>query len=203
MHKYSGFQAVRPKTRAVVVGGGFIGLEIVENLVHRGFDVTLNEILDKVLPQVDQAHARVIEAFLERHCVRLALSDGVAGFKQLEGGSLEVLTQSGKNDPAEIAILALGVRPDTTLAKSAGLQIGERGGIRVDEHMRTSNPDIFAVGDVIDVKDFVTGQWSLIALAGPANRQGRIAADGIAGRDSRYRGTQGTSIVGLFGAAIA
>ena len=203
MHRYSGFQTVRPKTRAVVVGGGFIGLEMVENLVHRGFEVTLVEMLDQVLPPVDKEHARVIEAFLRRHAVRLALSDGVAGFKQLESSSLEVLTQSGKTYHADLVILSLGVRPDTTLAKSASLQIGELGGIRVDEHMRTSNPDIFAVGDVVEVKDFVTGQWSLIALAGPANRQGRIAADVIAGRDSRYRGTQGTSIVGLFGAAIA
>ena len=203
MHRYSGFQTVRPKTRAVVVGGGFIGLEMVENLVHRGFEVTLVEMLDQVLPPVDKEHARVIEAFLRRQGVRLALSDGVAGFKQLESSSVEVLTQSGKTYHADLVILSLGVRPDTTLAKSASLQIGELGGIRVDEHMRTSNPDIFAVGDVVEVKDFVTGQWSLIALAGPANRQGRIAADVIAGRDSRYRGTQGTSIVGLFGAAIA
>jgi rhodanese-related sulfurtransferase len=105
--------------------------------------------------------------------------------------------------PADIVILAIGVRPDTTLAKSAGLEIGERGGIRVDEHMVTSNPDILAVGDAIEVKDWVTGQWTLIALAGPANRQGRIAADVIAGRDSRYRGTQGTSIIGLFGGTAA
>ena len=109
----------------------------------------------------------------------------MAGFKQLDGGALEVQTKSGKAYPADIVILALGVRPDTALAKTAGLEIGERGGIRVDEHMRTSDPDIFAVGDAIEVKDFVTGQWSLVALAGPANRQGRIAADVIAGRDSR------------------
>ena len=100
-------------------------------------------------------------------------------------------------------ILAIGVRPDTTLAKMAGLKIGERGGIRVDEHMRTSNPDIFAVGDAVEVKDFVTGEWSLVALAGPANRQGRIAADVIAGRDSRFRGTQGTAIIGFFGGVAA
>ena len=135
--------------------------------------------------------------------MHLALGDGVAGFKQLDGGALEVQTKSGKTYPADIVILALGVRPDTTLAKAAGLAIGERGGIRVDEHMRTSDPDIFAVGDAIEVKDFVTGQWSLVALAGPANRQGRIAADVIAGRDSRFRGTQGTSIIGLFGGAAA
>ncbi len=95
-------------------------------------------------------------------------------------------------------ILAIGVRPETELAKAAGLEIGQRGGIRVDEHMRTSNPDILAVGDAVEVKDFVTGQWTLIPLAGPANRQGRIAADVIAGRDSRYRGTQGTSICKIF-----
>ena len=112
-------------------------------------------------------------------------------------------TKSGKIYPADIVILALGVRPDTALAKSAGLQIGERGGIRVDEQMRTSDPDIFAVGDAVEVRDFVTGEWSLVALAGPANRQGRIAADVIAGRDSRFRGTQGTAIIGLFGGAAA
>jgi rhodanese-related sulfurtransferase len=147
--------------------------------------------------------ARIVEGYVERHGIRLALNDGVSGFQQAASGSLEVLTKSGKVYPADIVILALGVRPDTSLAKTAGLEIGERGGIRVDEHMRTSNPDIFAVGDAVEVKDFVTGQWSLVALAGPANRQGRIAADVIAGRDSRYRGTQGTSIIGLFGAAAA
>jgi rhodanese-related sulfurtransferase len=127
----------------------------------------------------------------------------VAEFRQTAGGSLEVLTSSGKSHPADIVILAIGVRPETALAKMAGIEIGQRGGIRVDEHMRTSNPDIFAVGDAVEVKDFVTGQWSLVALAGPANRQGRIAADVIAGRDSRFRGTQGTSICQIFEAAVA
>ena len=203
MSRYSGFQTVRPKTRAVVIGGGFIGLEMVENLVHRGFEVTLVEMLDQVLPPVDQEHARVVEAHLKRHGVRLALGDGVSAFKQATNGAIDVQTKSGKSYPADVVILALGVRPETTLAKMAGLEIGQRGGIRVDEHMRTSNPDIFAVGDAVEVKDFVTGEWSLIALAGPANRQGRIAADVIAGRRSRFRGTQGTAIVGLFGAVIA
>jgi len=203
MDKYSGFQTVRPKTRAVVIGGGFIGLETAENLVHRGFDVTLVEMLDQVLAPLDLEMARIVEGYVERHGIRLALNDGVAGFQQAANGSLEVLTKSGKTHPANIVILALGVRPDTALAKSAGLEIGARGGIRVDEQMRTSQPDIFAVGDAVEVKDFVTGEWSLIALAGPANRQGRIAADMIAGRESHYRGTQGTSIIGLFGAAAA
>jgi NADPH-dependent 2,4-dienoyl-CoA reductase/sulfur reductase-like enzyme/rhodanese-related sulfurtransferase len=203
MYRYSGFQTVRPKTRAVVIGGGFIGLEMVENLVHRGFEVTLVEMLDQVLPPVDVEHARVVEALLKRHGVRLALNDGVAGFKQAANGAIDVETKSGKTYPADVVILALGVRPETTLAKTADLKLGERGGIRVDEQMRTSDPDIFAVGDAVEVKDFVTGQWSLMPLAGPANRQGRIAADVIAGRKSRFRGTQGTSIIGLFGAAIA
>jgi pyruvate/2-oxoglutarate dehydrogenase complex dihydrolipoamide dehydrogenase (E3) component/rhodanese-related sulfurtransferase len=203
MSNYSGIQMVKPARHAVVVGGGFIGLEMAENLVHLGFDVTLVEMLDQILAPLDRELANLVEGHLTRHGVRLALNDGVAGFTQLDGGALEVQTKSGKKYPADIVILALGVRPDTTLAKAAGLEIGEHGGIRVDEHMRTSDPDIFAVGDAIEVKDFGTGQWSLVALAGPANRQGRIAADVIAGRDSRYRGTQGSSIIGLFGGAAA
>ena len=203
MDRYAGFQTVKPKTRAVVIGGGFIGLETAENLVHRGFDVTLVEMLDQLLAPLDADMARIVEGYVERHGIRLELNDGVAGFQQAADGALEVLTKSGKTHPADIVILALGVRPDTTLARTASLEIGERGGIRVDEQMRTSNPDIFAVGDVVEVRDFVTGEWSLIALAGPANRQGRIAADVIAGRQSRFRGTQGTSIIGLFGAAAA
>jgi NADPH-dependent 2,4-dienoyl-CoA reductase/sulfur reductase-like enzyme/rhodanese-related sulfurtransferase len=203
MYNYSGIQMVKPVRRAVVVGGGFIGLEMAENLVHLGFDVTLVEILDQVLAPIDREIANLVEGHLIRHGVGLALDDGVAGFTQKDGGTLEVQTKSGKVYPADIVILALGVRPDTKLAKTAGLVIGELGGIRVDDHMRTSVPDIFAVGDAIEVKDYVTGQWSLIPLAGPANRQGRIAADVIAGRDSRYRGTQGTSIIGLFGGAAA
>jgi len=203
MDRYAGFQTVQSKARAVVIGGGFIGLETAENLVHRGFDVTLVEMLDQLLAPLDRDMARIVEDHVERHGIRLELNDGVAGFQQAAGGALEVLTRSGKTHPADIVILALGVRPDTTLARTANLEIGERGGIRVDEQMRTSHPDIFAVGDVVEVRDFVTGEWSLIALAGPANRQGRIAADVIAGRQSRFRGTQGTSIIGLFGAAAA
>lgn len=203
MYSYSGFQAVKPKTRAVVIGGGFIGLEMVENLVHRGFEVTLVEMLDQVMPPVDKEHAKVIESLLKRHGVQLALSDGVAGFKQAANGAIDVETKSEKIYPADVVILALGVRPDTTLAKSAGLEIGARGGIRVNEQMQTSDPDILAVGDAVEVKDYVTGQWTLIPLAGPANRQWRIAADVIAGKEARFRGTQGTSIIGLFGASIA
>lgn len=203
MHKYSGFQTIRPTPRAVVVGGGFIGLEMIENLVHRGFEVTLVELLDQVLPPIDHEHANCVHALLKRHGVRLALSDAVAAFKPGAHGAIDVETKSGKTYPADLVILALGVRPDTALARTAGLEIGERGGIRVDDRMRTSDPDIFAVGDAVEVRDFVTGEWSLVALAGPANRQGRIAADAIAGRESRFRGTQGTSILGLFGVTVA
>ena len=203
MFNYTGIQFVKPPRRAVVIGGGFIGLETAENLIHAGFEVTLVEMLDQLLAPLDREFARLVEEHAKRHGMRLALGDGVAGFEQRDGGALEVRTKSGKVYPADIVILALGVRPDTALAKSAGLAIGERGGIRVDERMRTSDPDIFAVGDAVEVRDFVTGQWSLVALAGPANRQGRIAADVIAGRDSHFRGTQGTSIIGLFGGAAA
>jgi len=203
MHSYTGFQTVVPAKRAVVIGGGFIGLEMVENLIHRGLEVTLIEKLNQVMPPLDPEMARFVERYMVKHGVKLELNDGVAGFEQCADGSLEVLTSSGKRHPADIVILAIGVRPETALAKMAGIEIGQRGGIRVDEHMRTSDPDIFAVGDAVEVKDFVTGQWSLVALAGPANRQGRIAADVIAGRDSRFRGTQGTSICQIFEAAIA
>ena len=203
MSNYSGIQFVKPTRRAVVIGGGFIGLETAENLIHLGFEVTLVEMLDQILAPLDGEFASLVQQHVKRHGLRLALGDGVAGFKQSEGGALEVHTKSGKIHSADLVILSLGVRPDTTLAKAAGLEIGERGGIRVDDQMRTSDPDIFAIGDAIEVKDFVTGQWSLVALAGPANRQGRIAADVIAGRTARFRGTQGTSIIGLFGGAAA
>jgi NADPH-dependent 2,4-dienoyl-CoA reductase/sulfur reductase-like enzyme/rhodanese-related sulfurtransferase len=198
MDSYTGHQVVTKPKRAVVVGGGFIGLEMVENFAHLGLEVTLVEKLNQVMPPLDPEMARLVERYLVKHEVKLELNDGVAGFRQAADGSIEVLTESGKAHPADVVILAIGVRPETALAKAAGLEIGQRGGIRVDEHMRTSDPDILAVGDAVEVKDYVTGQWTLIPLAGPANRQGRIAADVIAGRDSHYRGTQGTSICRIF-----
>ena len=203
MYKYTGIQLAMPKRHAVVVGGGFIGLETAENLVERGFEVTVLERGDQVLAPLDPEYAGVVNGHLRRNGVQVELGDSVAEFTKEESGRLTVRTESGKSYPADIVILALGVRPETALAKAAGLEIGERGGIRVDDQMRTSVPDIFAVGDAVEVKDFVTGEYGLVALAGPANRQGRIAADVIAGRDSTFRGTQGTAIIGLFGAAIA
>ena len=203
MSNYSGIQMKKPARRAVVVGGGFIGLEMAENLVHLGFEVTVVQLLPQILAPLDPEVAATVEEYIRDNGVQLVLGDGAAEFEQLENGSISVKTGSGKTYAADVVILAIGVRPETALAKTAGLEIGERGGIRVDDQMRTSNPDIFAVGDAIEVKDFVTGEWSLVALAGPANRQGRIAADVIAGRDSSFRGTQGTAIIGLFGGAVA
>ena len=203
MSNYTGIQMVKPTTRAVVVGGGFIGIETAENLIHRGFDVTLIQKPDHVLAPLDPEIAALVQGHIKQHGVKVVANDGVVGFKQLDGGAIEVQTSEGKAFPADIVILAIGVRPDIALAKTAGIEIGKRGGILVDEQMQTTNPDIFAVGDVVEVKDFVTEEQSLIALAGPANRQGRIAADVICGRDSRYRGTQGTAIIGLFGGAAA
>ena len=203
MSNYTGIQMVKPTTRAVVVGGGFIGLETAENLIHRGFEVTLIQKPDHVLGPLDPEIAALVQGHIIKHGIKVVANDGVVGFKQLDGGAIEVQTSEGKAFPADIVILAIGVRPDTALAKTAGIEIGARGGILVNEQMQTSNHDIFAVGDVVEVKDFVTEEQSLIALAGPANRQGRIAADVICGRDSRYRGTQGTAIIGLFGGAAA
>jgi NADPH-dependent 2,4-dienoyl-CoA reductase/sulfur reductase-like enzyme/rhodanese-related sulfurtransferase len=203
MDTYTGFQTIVPARRAVVVGGGFIGLEMAENLVHLGLSVTLIQRGSQLMAPMDPEMARYVERHLERNGVRVVLDDDVIGFRQAAGTSLEVLTKSGTAVPADIVVLGIGVRPETALARSAGLAIGGRGGILVDDQMHTSDPDIFAVGDAVEVKDFVTGEQSLVALAGPANRQGRIAADVIAGREARFRGTQGTAIVGLFGGSAA
>ncbi len=203
MDSYTGFQTVMPARRAVVVGGGFIGLEMAENLVHLGLDVTVLQRDSQVMSPMDLEMARYVDRYLEKNGVHLQLNVNVSEFRQTEQGSLEVLTEAGEMYPADLVVLGIGVRPENWLAKNAGLAIGERGGILVDDQMHTSDPDIYAVGDAVEVKDYLSGESSLVALAGPANRQGRIAADVIAGRDSRFRGTQGTAIIGLFGAAAA
>lgn len=197
-----GWISDRRAKRAVVVGGGFIGLEMAENLVHRGLTVTVVEMLDQVMPPLDPEIAAMVAERLRAHGVALALGDGVAGFEETDGG-LVVKTQGGAAHAADLVILAIGVRPETGLAKAAGLALGERGGIRVDGQMRTSDPHIWAVGDAVEVVDVVSGQPALVPLAGPANRQGRIAADAICGRDSSFRGVQGTAICGVFGLAVA
>lgn len=188
---------------AVIVGAGFIGLEMAENLVSRGLSVTVLEMLDQVMPPFDPEMARPVQEHLEQHEVSVALGDGVAGFEPGPGGQIGVKTKSGATHAGDLVILAIGVRPETALAKAAGLELGERGGIRVDEQMRTSDPHIWAVGDAVEVKDAITGQWTVIPLAGPANRQGRVAADAICGRDTKFRGVQATAICGVFGLAVA
>jgi len=189
--------------RAVVVGGGFIGLEMAENLVHRGIDVTVVEMLDQVMPPLDPEIAAMVAEHLQKHGVTLALGDGVAGFSKSPSGSLLVQTKSGAEHQADMVILAIGVRPETALAETAGLELGPRKGIRVDEAMRTSDPHIWAVGDAVEVRYRVTGTEALVPLAGLANRQGRLAADAICGRDVKFRRVQGTAICGVFGMAVA
>ncbi len=189
--------------QAVVVGGGFIGLEMAENLVHRGIAVTLIEAQSQVMAPLDPEMAAPVHERVRSHNVTLCLGDSVAEFKPNAKGGIDVLTKSGATHTAELVILGIGVRPETTLAKTAELEIGDRGGIRVNDQMQTSDPTIWAVGDAVEVKDFVTGEWTVIPLAGPANRQGRIAADVICGRDSTFRGVQGTSVCGVFGLTIA
>ena len=188
---------------AVVVGGGFIGLEMAENLAHRGLAVSVVEMLNQVMPPLDPEMAQPVQQHMEAHGIKMALGDGVAGFERNDAGQLVVKTKSGAAHAGDLVILAIGVRPETGLAKSAGLELGERGGIRVDDQMRTSDPSIWAVGDAVETRDIVTGQATLIPLAGPANRQGRIAADFICGRDSHFRGVQGTAICGVFDIAVA
>jgi NADPH-dependent 2,4-dienoyl-CoA reductase/sulfur reductase-like enzyme/peroxiredoxin family protein/TusA-related sulfurtransferase/rhodanese-related sulfurtransferase len=183
---------------ACVVGAGFIGLELVENFRHRGLDVSLVEMLDHVMPRMDREMTQPLLQELLLHGVKVYLDETA---QAIEGS--EVLLKSGKRIDSDFVCLCVGVRPTSTLAKNAGLTLNERGFIRVDEHLRTSDPDIYAVGDAVEVTDFVTGQPTAVALAGPANRQGRIAADNICGRDSAYRGSQGTGIVKVFNLAAA
>ncbi|WP_148867322.1 FAD-dependent oxidoreductase [Thermosediminibacter litoriperuensis] len=189
--------------RAVVVGGGFIGLEMAENLHTRGVKTTIVEMMDQVLAPLDFEMAALVHGHIRANGIELVLKDGVKSFITENYRANEVELQSGRRIPSDMVILAIGVKPEVKLAKEAGLEIGERGGIRVNEKLQTSNPYIFAIGDAIEVKDFVTGTYTLIPLAGPANKQGRIVADVIAGRDARYEGTQGTAIVKVFDCVAA
>lgn len=186
----------------VVVGGGFIGVEMAENLTRLGIDTTIVEMLDQVMPPFDYEMAVMIHRQLIHHKVKLHLGDGVKSFEK-QGDSLLVKTQGGAEIPCDMVILSIGVTPENRLAKDAGLELGERGAIKTDETMRTSDPDIFAIGDAAEVKDFVNGQPSMIPLAGPANKQGRIAADNALGRRMVYKGTQGTSVVKVFNLTAA
>ncbi len=183
--------------RAVVVGAGFIGLELVEGLVHRGLHSTVIELQDQALPPFDKEMSTPITETLRRHGVDLLLNDAAQGFETSAEGLL-VRLKSGGTLSADLVVLGVGVRPENRLAVEAGLEVGPRGGIRVNDHLQTADPAIYAVGDAIEVRDPVTGTATQVPLAGPANRQGRLAANHIFGLPAHYRGTQGTAVVRVF-----
>lgn len=185
-----------PKS-VVLAGGGFIGLELAENLRERGLDVTIVQRPKQLMTPFDADMAALIHREVRAHGVRLALGHTVEGFAESEGG-VQVLLKDEQPLQADMVILAIGVTPDSRLAAEAGLELGLKGSILVNDRMQTSDPDIYAVGDAVQVNHFVTGQPALIALAGPANKQGRIAADNITGGDSRYKGSQGSSVLKIF-----
>lgn len=182
---------------AAVVGGGFIGLEMAENLRQAGLEVTVIEMLDQVMAPLDYEMAQLLHEHLLQNGVKLHLSDGVSSFADKDG-AVEVTLKSGKKISAGLVLLAIGVKPNGELAREAGLAVNARGGVVVDEYLRTSDPNVYAVGDVIEVEDFVSKERTMVPLAGPANKQGRIAADNIAGAQVKYEGTQGTSAAKVF-----
>ena len=186
----------KPKS-AIMVGGGFIGLEVAENLRELGMDVTIVQRPKQLMNPFDADMASFIHAEMRRHGVKLALGHSVEGFAERDGG-MDVLLKDNAPLHADMVVLAIGVTPESSLARNAGLALGMKGSILVNDRMETSMPDIYAVGDAVQVKHYVTGEDALIALAGPANKQGRIAADNICGGDSRYLGSQGSSVIKVF-----
>ena len=186
----------KPKS-AVMVGGGFIGLEVAENLRELGLDVTIVQRPKQLMNPFDADMASFIHSEVRKHGVKLALGYSVEGFAEKDNG-VEVLLKDQPSIHADMVVLAIGVTPESSLAKDAGLALGMKGSILVNDRMETSVPDIYAVGDAVQVKHYVTGHDALIALAGPANKQGRIAADNICGGDSRYLGSQGSSVIKIF-----
>ncbi|PLR82193.1 CoA-disulfide reductase [Bacillus canaveralius] len=189
----------RPK-EAVVVGGGFIGLEMAENLVDRGVHVTLVEMANQVMAPLDYEMAAIVHHHLIEKGVNLILEDGVQSF---ENQGRTVILSSGKRINTDFIILSIGVRPENTLAVDAGLSIGERGGIVVNEYLQTNDTNIYAIGDAIEVTDYINKIPAMIPLAGPANRQGRTAANNIYGKKEKYHGTLGTSIAKVFDLTVA
>ncbi len=185
-----------PKS-VVLAGGGFIGLELAENLRELGMDVTIVQRPRQLMNPFDSDMASFIHSTMRRHGIKLALGHTVEGFEEREGG-VDVLLKDETPLHADMVILAIGVAPDTHLAREAGLELGIKGSIVVNDRMETSVPDIYAAGDAVQVKHFVTGEDTLLSLAGPANKQGRIIADNICGGDSRYQGSQGSSIIKVF-----
>lgn len=187
---------------AVVVGGGFIGLEMAENLHHAGLSVSIVEATDQVMAPVDPEMAEILHNNIRSKSVGLYLADGVASFED-KGASVDVKLSSGTVLSADIVILSIGVRPNSQIAKDAGLELNARGGIIVNDHMQTADPDIYAAGDVVEVEDFIFGDRTMVPLAGPANKQARIVADNICGIPSTYKGTQGSSVAQVFDMAAA
>jgi NADPH-dependent 2,4-dienoyl-CoA reductase/sulfur reductase-like enzyme/peroxiredoxin family protein/TusA-related sulfurtransferase/rhodanese-related sulfurtransferase len=186
---------------AVVIGGGYIGLEMAENLRERGLHVVLVELAKQVMGPVDHEMAHLLHEELRKHGIDLRLGTSVDSFSE-KNDALKVSLSTGEIVEAQLAIMAIGVKPETTLATSAGVELGAIGGIKVDERMRTNVADVYAVGDAIEVPDYLSGNPSLVPLAGPANRQGRIAADTIYGRESAYQRTLGTAICKVFNLAV-
>ncbi|MBQ9952441.1 MAG: FAD-dependent oxidoreductase [Clostridia bacterium] len=187
---------------AVLAGGGFISLELAENLRELGMDVTIVQRPKQLMNPFDSDMAAFIHAEMRKHGVKLALGHTVEGFVEKDGG-VDVLLKDEPALHADMVALAIGVTPDSSLAAAAGLELGVKGSIAVNDRMETSDPDIYAVGDAVQVKHFVTGEDALISLAGPANKQGRIAADNICGGDSRYSGSQGSSVIKVFDVTAA
>ena len=185
-----------PKS-AVLAGGGFIGLELAENLRELGMDVTIVQRPKQLMNPFDADIASMIHSEMRKHGVKLALGYTVEGFEERNGG-VDVLLKDNAPLHADMVVLAIGVTPDTALAREAGLELGIKGSIVVNDRMETSVPDIYAAGDAVQVKHYVTGEDALISLAGPANKQGRIIADNICGGDSRYLGSQGSSVIKVF-----
>ncbi|MGA8178863.1 MAG: FAD-dependent oxidoreductase, partial [Desulfobacterales bacterium] len=192
----------RNPRRAVVVGGGFIGLEMAENLTDRGVKTTIVEMLDQVMPSLDYEMASMIHEHLKAKDVELEFKNSVKSFSKA-GDQILVSTQKGRTIECDLVLLSVGIRPENSLAKQANLKIGPTGGIAVDNTMKTSDPNIYAVGDAVEVRDIVTGFPTLTALAGPANKQARIAADNALGRKSIFTGTLGTSVVKVFDMVLA
>ena len=189
-------QKNQPKS-AILAGGGFISLELAENLRELGMEVTIVQRPKQLMNPFDSDMAAFIHNEMRKHGVKLALGHTVEGFRETQDG-VQVLLKDEAPLQADMVVLAIGVTPDTKLAKEAGLELGIKGSILVNEHMQTSAPDIYAVGDAVQVKHYVTGQAALISLAGPANKQGRIAADHICGKNSTYPGSQGSSVIKFF-----
>jgi NADPH-dependent 2,4-dienoyl-CoA reductase/sulfur reductase-like enzyme/peroxiredoxin family protein/TusA-related sulfurtransferase/rhodanese-related sulfurtransferase len=192
----------RNPKNAVVIGGGFIGLEVAENLHHAGIKVTVAEAMDQVMAPIDYEMAQLVQENMSENGVELILGDGVSKFKS-ENGIVTITLASGKTLSADMVILSIGVRPNSQLAKDAGLELNQRGGIVVDKYLKTSDPNIFALGDVIEVEEFINKGKAMIALAGPANKQGRICANNIYGANEEYKGTMGTSVAKVFDLTVA